>query len=186
MQRAPRPRWQLPLALLFIVPALMLAVGYTAFAASTPSPAGSAAPLPGDPGKGQGIYNSKCTACHGANLEGGVGPKLHPIENLGNTKDPLDPGYLIDVIGNGLNGVKGFGQMPAWKGQLSDQDIKDVAAYIIQQQKTQAGIDPVTLARSNVFWVAVGIAVMVFLTYLLARYNMRWIGRRAAARRERR
>lgn len=185
MRRALSARWQLPVALLFIVPALMLAVGYTAFAESSPAPAGSAAPLPGDPAKGQAVYNSKCTACHGANLEGGVGPKLHPIENLGNTKDPLDPAYLIEVISNGLTGVKGYGQMPAWKGQLSDQDIKDVASYIIQQQSTKAGIDPQTLARSNVFWVSVGVAVMVFLTYLLARYNMRWVGRRAAARRER-
>jgi hypothetical protein len=31
-------------------------------------------------------------------------------------------------------------------------------------------------------WVGIGIVGMVFITYLLAQYNMRWIARRAAAR----
>jgi hypothetical protein len=32
-------------------------------------------------------------------------------------------------------------------------------------------------------WVGIGIVSMIFVTYLLAQYNMRWIARRAAARR---
>jgi hypothetical protein len=55
-----------------------------------------------------------------------------------------------------------------------------------QQNTTAAGgtLSPTDLARSNVFWVTVGIGAMMVITYLLARYNMRWIARRAAARRE--
>jgi hypothetical protein len=36
-----------------------------------------------------------------------------------------------------------------------------------------------------VFWVSVAIFLMVMVTFVLSRYNMRWIDRRAAARRER-
>jgi O-antigen ligase len=31
-------------------------------------------------------------------------------------------------------------------------------------------------------WVGIGIIGLLFITYLLAQYNMRWIARRAAAR----
>ncbi len=89
--------------------------------------------------------------------------------------------YLITTITNGKsdNGQ----QMPAKGGNasLSDQDVKDIAAYIIQTNLSpgQQALGPVELARSNVFWVTVGVGVMVVLTWLLARYNMRWIAFRA-------
>ena len=96
--------------------------------------------------------------------------------------------YLIATITNGKAPSDGFGQMPAKGGaaNLSDQDVKDIASYIVQTNlsgKTPLG--PAELARSNVFWVAVGIGAMLLLTYLLAQYNMRWIARRAIARRNR-
>ena len=78
--------------------------------------------------------------------------------------------------------------MPLWKGKLSDQEIKDVAAYIIQQNQRGAGnapLSPNELAKRTITWVSIGIIAMLFVTYLLAQYNMRWIARRAAARRRR-
>ncbi len=68
---------------------------------------------------------------------------------------------------------------------LTDQDIKDIAAYIIQQNLT--GSPPLSaneLAKRTMLWVGIGIIGMVFVTLLLAQYNMRWIARRAAARRK--
>lgn len=128
-------------------------------------------------------------------MTGGIGPRLNPIGNLGNTKNPLDPAYLINVITNGLSNVPcnqfncSGNSMPAKGGAtLSDQDIKDLASFIIQQNKVPAGqvaLGPQALAQENVKWVTVGILVMLILTWLLARYNMRWIDRRVAARRER-
>ena len=187
---------------------VLLALGTMSALAASPEPSASASGSPGaspsaaaggggavgDPTKGQQKYNQAgCSSCHGAGLEGGVGPKLNPLTKLTGSpdfKNPDDPAvadYLIKTITEGKAPSDGFGQMPAKGGSasLSDQDVKDIAAYIIQVNKSKTvTLGPVELARSNVFWVTVGIAVMVLLTYLLARYNMRWIARRAAARRE--
>src|SRR5438874_10970886 len=182
---------RLSAALALLVPLLVVGFGLTALAQSSPEPAAGASPgasaLPGDPTKGQQIYNQNCTSCHGAALEGGIGPPLNPIKNLGNTKNSLDPSYLTTVITDGLSGVGGYGQMPP-KGncsKCSDQDIKNVAAYIIQQNKTAPGghLSPAELARSTVTWTTIGILGMLLITWILARYNMRWIARRVAARR---
>jgi mono/diheme cytochrome c family protein len=192
---------RLSAALALLVPLLVVGFGLTALAQSSPSPGVSpgASPgasqqagqggsnLPGDPTKGMQIYNQNCTTCHGAALEGGIGPPLNPIKNLGNTKDPLAPDYLVKTITDGLSGVGGYGQMPP-KGncsKCSDQDIADAAAYIIQQNKSKPGgtLSPAELARSTVMWTTIGILGMLLITWILARYNMRWIARRAAARR---
>ena len=180
-----RRRWLVPAALALVVPALLLAWTLTAVMAAEPSPS-SGAPLPGDPAKGAQLYNANgCTACHGSNLEGGVGPKLNPIVKLPGVADPKEPNFLTTTIKNGRSGDPGYAQaMPAF-GKLSDQELKDLAAFIIDSNnKGPAGLGPVELARSNVFWVSVAVLAMVFITYLLARYNMRWIARRAQERQE--
>ena len=99
--------------------------------------------------------------------------------------NPLDPTYLIDTITNGRKPASGP-EMPSWQGKLSQKDIQDVAAFIIQQNSIGVGnapYPPGELAQRTIFWVGVGIIAMVFITFLLAQYNMRWIARRAAARR---
>jgi mono/diheme cytochrome c family protein len=182
-------RWLLPAAVAVLVPAILGGWTLTAvFAEQAPSPSGSPAALNGDPTKGAQTFGAQgCTACHGANLEGGIGAKLNPIQKLPGVADPLDPNYLRTTIRNGKSGDPGFSaQMPAFGAdKLSDADLNNVIAFIVQQNKSgPAGLDPVTLARSNVLWVSIGILLMVMITWLLARYNMRWIARRAAARRE--
>lgn len=212
-------RWLLACAFALSVPALALAITLVAASAqesppptpggsaspaatgsspapgSTPSVTGSGKSLPGDPTKGQTLFGQNCASCHGADLTGGVGPRLNPIANLGNTKNPLDPNYLIGVITNGLSGYNcsafncSSQAMPAKGGnaQLTSQDVADLASFIIQSNRTpgQPALDPHQLAIENVKWVTIGIVVMLIITWMLARYNMRWIDRRAAARRER-
>ena len=188
----PARRWSQAAALGFLVPAICLFFAAAAYAQGSPAPSPAGSPggpaLPGDPAKGQTLYAANCTQCHGSGLEGGIGPKLAPIARLGNVPDPLDPAYLVTVITEGLGpGVGGFSsKMPAKGGneKLTDQDVKDLAAYIIQANRNpgQQPLSPGDLARSNVFWVGVGIGVMALFTYLLAQYNMRWVARRAAAR----
>lgn len=176
-----------------VLGALLAAGTMSALAAGPDQPAAGASglQLPGDPQKGQQAYNGAgCTSCHGASLEGGVGPRLNPLTPLPgapsfkNLGDAAVADFLIDTITNGKQ--DGSAKMPAKGGaKLSDQDIKDITAYLIQSNtQKEIPLSPVDLARSNVFWVSVGIGVMVFLTYLLAQYNMRWIARRAAARKE--
>jgi mono/diheme cytochrome c family protein len=176
------------------VPALVTLTAITTLADSSPSPSPSASgatALPGDPARGATLYGQNCATCHGASLTGGIGPALNPIEKLPDVSIPLDPNFLISIITNGRVHKAGDPRstdMPAKGGNtsLTDQDVKDLAAYIIQQNQIQGGgpLAPGELAKRTIFWVSVGIAAMIFVTFLLAQYNMRWIARRAAARRK--
>jgi mono/diheme cytochrome c family protein len=174
------------------VPALIALTGITTLADSSPSPSpsGSQSALPGDPNKGASLFGQNCATCHGASLGGGIGPALNPIVKLPGVANPLDPTYLIDIVTNGRKhqaGDPGTADMPVKGGNpnLADQDIKDLAAYIIEQNRIPGGgpLPPGELAKRTMLWVGIGIVGMIFVTYLLAQYNMRWIARRAAARR---
>jgi mono/diheme cytochrome c family protein len=172
------------------VPALVLLTALSTMAASSPSPSGTAAPLPGDPTKGAALYGANCASCHGASLTGGIGPALNPIEKLPNVANPLDPTFLIDIITNGRTPQAGDPrqtQMPPKGGNaaLTDQDVKDLAAYIIKENLTGSPpLSPNELAKRTILWVGIGIVAMLFITLLLSQYNMRWIARRAAAHRK--
>jgi mono/diheme cytochrome c family protein len=186
-------RFKLSALVALAVPALIAFTAITTLADSSPSPspAGGSA-LPGDPARGATLYAQNCATCHGASLEGGIGAVLNPIDKLPGVANPLDPNFLIDLITNGRTPQPGDPKqiaMPAKGGNaaLTDQDVKDLAAYIIQQNSLGAGAAPLPpgeLAKRTILWVSIGIIAMVFLTYLLAQYNMRWIARRAAARRK--
>jgi mono/diheme cytochrome c family protein len=182
-------RWTRGLVLGLGIPAFVVLTAMSTLAGSSPTPAqgGSAATgstaLPGDPSKGQIVYGQNCATCHGAALTGGVGPALNPIEKLPGVSNPLDPQYLIGIITNGR--TEGGKVMPPWKDKLSGQEIKDVAAFIIQSNREgEPPLSPGELAKRTILWVSIGIIAMVFITYLLSTYNMRWIARRAAARRK--
>jgi mono/diheme cytochrome c family protein len=183
-------RWLLPSAIAVLIPAVLVGWTLTAvFAAqASPSPSASASAPAGDAAKGAQVFGAQgCTSCHGANLEGGIGAKLNPIQKLPGVANSLDPNYLQTTIRNGRQPDPGFttAMPPFGPDKLSDQDLNNVIAYIItQNQAGSAGLSPVDLARSNVFWVSIGILAMTFITWLLSRYNMRWIALRARARRE--
>jgi len=186
------------LLLVLAIPAFLVLTAMSTLADTSPSPApsgssaASGAPaLPGDPSKGATLYAQNCATCHGASLEGGIGPALNPIEKLPGVSNPLDPGFLIGIITNGRQPQSGDPKqtaMPAKGGNagLTDQDVKDLAAYIIQQNHNPGGgaLSPGELAKRTILWVSIGIIALVFITYLLSSYNMRWIARRAAARRK--
>jgi mono/diheme cytochrome c family protein len=175
------------------IPALIAFTAITTLADSSPSPSPSGAgALPGDPAKGATLYAQNCATCHGTSLEGGIGAVLNPIDKLPGVSNPLDPTFLIQIITNGRTPQAGDPKaiaMPPKGGNaaLTDQDVKDLAAYIIQQNTLGAGAAPLPpgeLAKRTILWVSIGIIAMVFVTFLLAQYNMRWIARRAAARRK--
>jgi mono/diheme cytochrome c family protein len=178
------------------VPAFFMLTALSTLADSSPSPsptstAPGATTLPGDPNKGATLYAQNCATCHGAGLEGGIGAVLNPIEKLPGVSNPLDPAFLIDIITNGRTPQAGDPKqtpMPAKGGntKLTDQDVKDLAAFIIQQNHTAAGgvLSPNELAKRTILWVSIAIIAMGFITYLLSTYNMRWIARRAAARKK--
>jgi len=177
------------------IPALLALTAISTLADGSPSPSAATGTrtgggaLPGDPTHGATLYGQNCATCHGANLEGGIGAVLNPIDKLPGVPNSLDPTFLVGVITNGRQPQAGDPKqipMPAKGGNpsLSDQDVKDLAAYIIQQNQVGSPpLSPGELAKRTILWVTIGIIAMVFVTYLLAQYNMRWIARRAAARR---
>lgn len=80
------------------------------------------AEVKGDPTAGKQVFASAgCKSCHtlkDAGATGTVGP------NLDEAKPPLD--LVIDRVTNGK------GVMPSFSGQLSEKQIADVAAYVVQ------------------------------------------------------
>lgn len=92
-------------------------------ATSEPTPTGSTpagGSGKGDAAAGKGVFASAgCVGCHtlaDAGSNGNVGP------NLDEAKPPYD--LVVMRVTNGK------GVMPSFKGQLSDQQIQDVATYV--------------------------------------------------------
>jgi len=82
---------------------------------------------------GSAVYTANCASCHQANGKGqaGVFPPL-----AGNAVVTGDPKKVIHIVKNGLSGkitvgsMTFNGQMPAWKGTLSNNDIAAVITYV--------------------------------------------------------
>jgi len=79
----------------------------------------------GDAAAGKVVFTSQgCTSCHtlkDAGATGNVGP------NLDQAKPPL--ALVVDRVTNGK------APMPAFAGQLTPQQIQDVASYVVQATK---------------------------------------------------
>jgi mono/diheme cytochrome c family protein len=113
-----RRRLFLALCCAFVASAALPLLGLAQTAADSTTPAAISA--------GRDIYHSAgtCQVCHGANLEGGVGPtlKAHPW------KDAKGGGYeaIFDVVTKGVSGTA----MVSHPGGISDDDARKVAAYV--------------------------------------------------------
>ena len=83
---------------------------------------GSGSELKGDPANGEKVFASAgCGGCHTLDAAGSSG-------NVGPNLDDAKPDLAL-----ALNRVtNGSGAMPSFKGQLSDQEIADVAAYVVE------------------------------------------------------
>ncbi len=118
----------------------------TAQAATMPSPAAGAPgaiPAAGagvtnptqstSNGAGAQVFADNCSSCHGAQGQGVPG-SFPPLAN--NPTVTGDPNKVIGIVLNGLhvpitvNGQSYNGQMPSWKGTLSNKQISDVISYI--------------------------------------------------------
>jgi len=76
----------------------------------------------GSPEAGAAVFSENCSTCHGATGEGGNGgPNLKTMP-LAQTEE----GTIQQVTNGG-------GGMPPFGGTLSETEIKDVAAYVVQE-----------------------------------------------------
>jgi cytochrome c oxidase cbb3-type subunit 3 len=80
---------------------------------------------------GTTIYAQNCVACHGANLEGGIGPNLIDDEWV-------HGGQAEDIVYVITNGVLDKG-MVRWQGILSPEQINQVSAYVISRHSEATG-----------------------------------------------
>jgi ubiquinol-cytochrome c reductase cytochrome b subunit len=109
---------------------------------------GATGSAPASAAAGAQVYATNCAGCHQANGQGqpGMFPPL-----AGNPVVTGDSGAVIKIVADGLSGqitVKGSnysGQMPAWKGQLSNAQIAAVVTYIRDAWGNKA--PPVTEAQ---------------------------------------
>ena len=87
--------------------------------------------------RGRAIYEKNCAECHGTNGKGQPGDwRVRDAKGM-YPPPPLDDSahawhhptkVLMEAIRDGSPG--GEGNMPAWKGKLSEQEMQDVVVYI--------------------------------------------------------
>ena len=84
-------------------------------------------------GAGASVFANNCASCHGATGQGVPG-SFPPLAN--NPTVTGDPNKVIGIVLGGLhepitvNGQSYNGQMPPWKGTLTNKEIADVVTYI--------------------------------------------------------
>ena len=104
-------------------PVAAVPVGVSSAGVAVPAAAAAAPASGGDPAKGKSVYDSSCTACHGAGVAGApkTGDKAAWAPRLKAGKDAL-----VAAV------IKGKGAMPPKGGNasLSDADIKAAVDYM--------------------------------------------------------
>ena len=75
---------------------------------------------------GQEIYEQVCVTCHGADLNGGVGPAI----GVGSNSAAQDDDFLVLTI------TRGRGPMPSFDATLSDEQIARVVDYLRAEQQS--------------------------------------------------
>jgi mono/diheme cytochrome c family protein len=77
------------------------------------------------------IYKAKCVACHAADGSGdtAAGKAMMVVDLRGPEIQKMTDDQLIDATTNGK------GKMPAYKGKMTDDQIKQLVAYVRQLAK---------------------------------------------------
>lgn len=83
---------------------------------------------------GKQVYEVNCVVCHGADLEGGIGPTLTDDEWIHGSEP-------IDVITTITEGVPLKGMIP-WGPILTPEQINQVAAYVLSENAAATGQSP--------------------------------------------
>jgi mono/diheme cytochrome c family protein len=86
----------------------------------------------GDAAGGEKLYARYCAGCHGKDGRGAAHTFMPHVGNLAKKGyiEFLPDSYLFTVIADGGAAVGKNAYMPAWKETLSEDEIKDVIAYV--------------------------------------------------------
>ncbi len=93
--------------------------------------------LKGDAAKGESTYKTLCMACHGEKGMGDGAASAALTPKPANFTDPanadrLTPEHVYRTIKEGGAAVGRSPMMVAWAGTLQEDQIRDVAAYVLQ------------------------------------------------------
>ncbi len=100
-----------------------------AAAPATDSAASPAAGMPASADPGERVFKTRCIICHGPSGHGdgvaskGLDPKPRNFHDKAYMSTKTDAQLLTTIH-------MGKGVMPAWKGQLSEDEMKAVLAYV--------------------------------------------------------
>ena len=95
-------------------------------AAPAPAPTPEAAPTAAAGGEGEAVYKQYCIACHQADGKG-MNSTLAGDFTSGRLGEKTDE-QLLTSIREGFTGT--IGAMPAWKGVLTDDQMKAALEYV--------------------------------------------------------
>ncbi len=89
----------------------------------------------GNPGQGQELYQERCVLCHGSHGQGWdwatkVDRPPVPVPNLLEVLPQRSDDYLFKLIRDGGEAVGRTRFMPAFGFNMSEQELKDIVAYL--------------------------------------------------------
>lgn len=86
----------------------------------------------GDPAKGEAVFQQNCVICHGPNGkgDGAAAAGLNPKPANFSERQSSTATKQLDVVTNGGASQKLSPVMPAFGEALSEQQLKDVIAYV--------------------------------------------------------
>lgn len=116
----------------------------------------------GDPNTGYVVFQQNCVACHGEGGEGRIGATLTTAFAA------IEPGAVaLDTISRGIEGslMPPFAQEHG--GPLTDDEINDVAAYVLSIQQDAAPPPPEVIGRGSALpLLLVALATVVLIVAL--------------------
>ena len=85
--------------------------------------------------EGKKLYLTYCSSCHGDGGKGdGPAARSLPVNPAnhtdGSVMNPLSDKFLLDIISKGGSAVGKSAMMPGWGGQLKEDQLRDIVAYV--------------------------------------------------------
>jgi cytochrome c oxidase cbb3-type subunit III len=85
--------------------------------------------------EGKKLYLTYCSSCHGDNGKGdGPAAQSLPVKPVNHTAgavmNQLTDKFLMEIISKGGSAVGKSPMMPAWGGQLKENQLRDIVAYV--------------------------------------------------------